>query len=286
MRSSPSAQLFVEPDGAVRLLCTHEQLLRGASAVGAAFPQTAVPHPALRDAALAIGRACFAQGVIGHVGVDFVAFVDEARRLRVWAVDLNLRLTQPAAMFAFFHFMARGAYDAEGSGLYSAQGQPGGRSLCYVASEVFYHPDLVRAHHGPFFELCRLKGISFDVQAKLGTLFNLPDSFGSGMLGVLSVGSGQLGALRAFTDCLDFVGREVGQTAELLPEPNGYVEVGLKDLVLAVKRLLDRSRARTRGAAKGKGGPLESASGQPSALSEVSSSPAAARLTAGRSPAS
>ena len=77
IRSSPSANLLVEPDGTVSLTSVHEQIFSSAyTFVGAAFPQTAVPFPALREAALAVGRACYQRSIIGHVGVDFVSFLD------------------------------------------------------------------------------------------------------------------------------------------------------------------------------------------------------------------
>lgn len=299
VRSTPSVSLLIEPDGSVQLQCTHEQLLRDYSYVGAAFPQTAVPHPALRDAALAIGRACYAKSIIGYVGVDLIAFVDEQRLLRVWAVDLNLRLTQSAVMFSFFDFLIGGEYDGK-SGMYYA---PPKRALVdtqtvaaepaprleserrsYVMSEMFYHPDFAHVHHSAFFNMCRLKGISFDLQVcaaprvahvrarlgapptiaaasrlaaapprrgrcaqmKSGTIFNLLDSFASCVIGVLAVGRTQLDALKTFTDCLDFVQRDIGMVAEIEPEPNGYCEVGLKDIVAALKGLVDRSKKHTR----------------------------------------
>ncbi|KAG8470418.1 hypothetical protein KFE25_008839 [Diacronema lutheri] len=261
VRSTPSVSLLIEPDGSVQLQCTHEQLLRDYSYVGAAFPQTAVPHPALRDAALAIGRACYAKSIIGYVGVDLIAFVDEQRLLRVWAVDLNLRLTQSAVMFSFFDFLIGGEYDGK-SGMYYA---PPKRALVdtqtvaaepaprleserrsYVMSEMFYHPDFAHVHHSAFFNMCRLKGISFDLQMKSGTIFNLLDSFASCVIGVLAVGRTQLDALKTFTDCLDFVQRDIGMVAEIEPEPNGYCEVGLKDIVAALKGLVDRSKKHTR----------------------------------------
>jgi hypothetical protein len=178
VRSTPSVSLLIEPDGAVTLRCTQEQMLRDYTCVGAAFPQTAVPHPALRDAALAIGRACYAKSIIGHVGVDLIAFVDDQRLLRVWAVDLNLRLTQSAAIFGLFDFLLGGEYDEQNGNYYAtkrrAGAEPAGAPLlrdesdrrCYVMNELLYHPDLAYVHHSAFFNMCRLKGISFDLQAR------------------------------------------------------------------------------------------------------------------------
>eukprot|EP00966_Prymnesium_polylepis_P158752 3669372-Prymnesium_polylepis.3 len=44
--------------------------------------------------------------------------------------------------------------------------------------------------------MCRLKGVSFDLQERTGTVFNLMDSFVGGVLGVLTAGRSMLDALR------------------------------------------------------------------------------------------
>ena len=97
LRASPSANLFIEPDGTLSLTSTHEQIFAAPfTFVGAAFPQTAVPFPALREATLAVGKACYDRGIVGHVGIDYVAFMDHDGLMRIWAVDLNIRVTHTA----------------------------------------------------------------------------------------------------------------------------------------------------------------------------------------------
>ena len=78
IHASPSANLFIEPDGNLSLTSTHEQIFSSTfTFVGAAFPQISVPFPALREATIAVGRACYERGIVGHVGVDYVAFMDD-----------------------------------------------------------------------------------------------------------------------------------------------------------------------------------------------------------------
>ena len=55
-----------------------------------------------------VGITCFRSGIIGHVGMDFLA-LRENGNLRLWAVDLNLHLTATQASFKVFHFVCRGA---------------------------------------------------------------------------------------------------------------------------------------------------------------------------------
>ena len=72
--------------------------------VGASFPQSSVPFGALRAAAIGIGRVCAARGILGFVGVDFVAY-QHPEGLRLLAVDLNLRYTDTLAAFHMFDFL-------------------------------------------------------------------------------------------------------------------------------------------------------------------------------------
>lgn len=228
IHASPSANLLIEPDGQLTIHSTHEQIFsQPFTFVGATFPQTSVPYPALREATLAIGEACFERGIIGHVGIDFVAFMDHLGMLRMWAVDLNLRLTHTCLTFNFFDFLVGGSFDSA-VGVYNAPVQarlPSGevgveeiQPRCYVMNELFYHPQLTTIHHSAFFNMCRLKGVSFDLQERSGTIFNLMDSFVGGVLGVLTTSRTMVEALRKFADCLDFIQKQV-RTDPALPDP-------------------------------------------------------------------
>ena len=60
-------------------------------------------------ASLALGKTMYQQGIIGHVGIDFVTFFDaysDAQRL--WAVDLNIGVTRSQSSFMLFNFLLGG----------------------------------------------------------------------------------------------------------------------------------------------------------------------------------
>ena len=247
IRSSPSANLLVEPDGTINLTSVHEQIFSSAyTFVGAALPQTAVPFPALREAAVAVGKACYQRNIIGHVGVDFVSFLDHEGVLRVWAVDLNVRMTHSALTFGFFHFLVKGHFDPH-TGLYHATQADDcmvtDMQRSYVMNELLFHPQLFSIRHSVFFNLCRLKGVSFDLQERTGTVFNLMDSFARGVIGILTVGKTLLDALRKFADCLEFIQRQVGLATTKSTTKSH--EVLFKDVVKAIKHLVVRVAARS-----------------------------------------
>ncbi|KAL6746704.1 hypothetical protein V8C86DRAFT_1820156 [Haematococcus lacustris] len=124
---SPQANLFISPCGSVALLSTHEKIFVAPfRAVGSSFPQTSVPHRALLECANAIGIACAAVGVMGHVTVDFVtsSWATDTHMsdpggggngagggLRLWAVDLVLHPTASLMAYQLFDFLTVGRFD-------------------------------------------------------------------------------------------------------------------------------------------------------------------------------
>ena len=110
-------------------------------------------------------------------------------------------------------------------------------------NELLFHPQLFSVRHSVFFNLCRLKGVSFDLQERTGTVFNLMDSFSRGVIGILTVGKTLLEALRKFADCLDFIQKQVG-SATTKTTTHSH-EVLFKDVVKAIKQLVDRQVGRT-----------------------------------------
>jgi hypothetical protein len=108
---SPSVNMLIEPDGHVRVLSSHDQVFQSPCVFGGAnFPSSA-PAELIHPPAISIARQCYREGVIGHVGVDFLAWSAGAgAQPQVWAVDLNIRLTPTQASFALFDFLAKGRY--------------------------------------------------------------------------------------------------------------------------------------------------------------------------------
>lgn len=227
---SPSANVFIQPSGEVSLVCTHDQIFSPPYCfVGASFPQSSVPFAAVRAAAIGIGQACAARGIIGFIGVDFVAY-QSSNGLRLLAVDLNIRYTDTVAAFHMFDFLMGGQYDTVSTGRYFVDDRPGvvlpreplgvaqvadpaANSLSarhYVVSQYIRHPNLATIQYSNFFNLCRMKGISFDLQEKRGTAFNLVGSFASGALGIMGVGTSLLECFTTVERGLLFIQQQVG----------------------------------------------------------------------------
>ena len=126
-----------------------------------------------------------------------------------------------------------------------------GEPRSYVVFDTIYHPNLATMQYGAFFNLCRLKGVAFDLQERVGSAFMLVDSLAGGMLGVLCVGRTPRGALKAMNNSLQFISDQVGsfaQKSEFDDEQSNFAQIFqvvkglLKDKEKEDKRELRESR--------------------------------------------
>ena len=190
---SPSVNLLIDPTGEVSVHSTHDHMFTADyHYVGATFPQQTANRRALNGASLAVGKVCAEKGIIGYVSVDFVSFRDSDGQQRLWAIDLNIGVHDTAVSFEMFRFLTNGHFNPN-LGTYYADVQGGGRGggsqpvgagagvqgeeggdddggvRCYAVSDMTYHPNLATVQYNVFFNLCRLKGVHFDLEDKLGT---------------------------------------------------------------------------------------------------------------------
>eukprot|EP00668_Euglena_longa_P032973 GGOE01042466.1.p1 GENE.GGOE01042466.1~~GGOE01042466.1.p1 ORF type:complete len:905 (-),score=220.92 GGOE01042466.1:122-2485(-) len=233
------ANVFIHPGGEAELQSVQEQLLAVPYVVQALkFPQTLVPHLAVCNAALAVAQALRERRIFGYFSVDFVLH-RKAGLPRLWAVDMEIGLTDGASIHNMFKFMCNaGTMDDTGQqpciAYPGAQPQP--RS--YIFSGLIHHPYLYTVRHGPFFNLCRHRGISFDLQERVGVLFQLPDTLLRGVFGLLCIGCTLDAAAAHLWAALELVHHQLGESS-ILPFPRE--ESNLGD-VYALCKELNRGR--------------------------------------------
>ena len=223
---SPSANVFISPNGCIDVLSTHEQIFTDSYRfIGAAFHQSSVPHAVFQDAALTVARACANEGLIGYLGVDFLAFRHEGK-LKLQAVEINPRMTPTQSSFELFRFVTGcGTFNAR-SGTYivpaavDKKNDSGtstkaalddnllsivARRRYYVMNDFLAHPGLKIQQYTSFFNRCRFAGVFFDMNSNAGTVFNLLDSFSSGVLGAIAISHNPIHAFLELANALDFV---------------------------------------------------------------------------------
>lgn len=186
--TSPSAQADILPDGRLRLLSTHEQVLGGDNGqefTGCRFP--ADPAYAadvarhLDDAAGLLSDA----GALGRVAVDFVA----ARRRPGWALyalDLNLRKGGTTAPFAALRHLVPGRYDVErGQWFADSDGQP----RCYRSSDAVVSSAWHRLDPARAVRAVADAGLAFDHAPGTGVILHMLSGLDlDGRVGVTAIG--------------------------------------------------------------------------------------------------
>merc|ERR1719240_527700 len=82
------------------------------------------------------------------------------------------------------------------------------RAFCYV--DFLGNPKFSEMQHTAFFNLCRLRGVSFDLKLMAGTAYKLVDRFVGGGTGMLSIEASRDKALMTAIEALDFIRRDIG----------------------------------------------------------------------------
>jgi hypothetical protein len=86
------------------------------------------------------------------------------------------------------------------------------RYVVYVPMAT--HEPLKTTHDDHFFKLCKLRGIAYDAEHQVGTLFLLPDTIMTGSLSILCLGKTRQRALELAVTTLSFVQKNYGVDKE------------------------------------------------------------------------
>eukprot|EP00941_MAST-03F_sp_MAST-3F-sp1_P000844 g844.t1 len=253
----------------------HKLLLVGMSV----FPQQSVSHRAIYDVSKVVGKELHRRRVYGYVEVFYTAFTKtiekkkEGSVIRLWATGLELGFTRSNASFATFNFLMKGQFDAIG-GKYLIKGNENGEETnrpgtastgqttitgreagigakvasdpwerrAYVSVDFLHHACLSAARYSNFFNLCRLHGISYDLQARIGSVFSLYDSLTCGVIGLLCIAPLRRHAVRSMRDAFSFIRRQVGGGRPKTEFEEGTTNFG--EIQFAVRKMLSDYKRR------------------------------------------
>lgn len=85
----------------------------------------------------------------------------------------------------------------------------------YFYLPVIEHPGISRVLYKTFFYMCRVQGISFDLELKKGTTFILPDCIQSSVIGLLTMGTSPLECSKFLLNSLKFVETQAGDLPQI-----------------------------------------------------------------------
>ncbi len=132
--SSPSAQGYIDPDGEVKILSTHEQILEQGKFLGCVFPADARYLFELDKAARKIGSTLRDLGIRGAFGVDFLGFKDG----HLLATEINIRKLGTSHVLTYVEAILEAGVGTDGL-LRNRNGIP----IYYVQKRV-YEPLLLK----------------------------------------------------------------------------------------------------------------------------------------------
>ncbi|HLM50003.1 MAG TPA: peptide ligase PGM1-related protein [Solirubrobacteraceae bacterium] len=185
---SPSGQVRVRADGATCEVSTHEQILGGDTGqtfVGCRFPAFGGYAAQIAAHTEAIARRLGREGVMGRLGVDFVAGRRPDGRWAAHAIEINLRDGGTTHSFGALRLLTGGDYDSQQAVFRTAAGE----ERCYRASDDLEDPAWVGLRFDELHAAAVLAGVGWDPAAQTGTVFHMMRSLPTeGRIGATSIG--------------------------------------------------------------------------------------------------
>lgn len=207
VKTSPSAQLRVDPTGQLVPVSTHDQLLGGGNGqifLGCRFPADPAYRTDIQALGLKAGQALADKGVIGRFAVDFVS-VKTPEGWQHKAIEINLRKGGTTHPFLMLQFLTDGRYDPETGDFLT----PSGRPCFYTASDNLESPAYRGLTPDDLIDISVLAGLHFHAATAEGVAFHMIGALSEfGKLGVTCIGPTPEQAQQLFDETVRVMDRE------------------------------------------------------------------------------
>lgn len=263
--ASVTISFFIAPHGHIKLLGSFDKVSSlEAVTNGYLFPQKSIPGLDLFAFCKNLGKKLYDRGIIGYCNIDLIAFPEakqtnivfdekeKKKRVLYWAIGLRCHMTATTAAIGFFEFLQQGKYD-ESTGKYMAplltESSKGildrrryssekdlvGKELetqdekrCFLYFPFLFHPGLFNTDYKSFFHLCRMNGMSYDLENKQGIAFVLLDTLQVGCFGLMTMSHNRRNAVSLANDVFIFLMQIAGQITSkhqesLIETPNDAI---------------------------------------------------------------
>lgn len=188
IKESPSVQCRIDPDGACRVVSTHDQLLGGESGqvfLGAYFPAQPAYAVEIGRMGKKVAEALQTRGVLGRFAVDFIS-VQEGNEWKHYAIEINLRKGGTTHPLLMLQFLTDGAYDPEQGLYYTASGQ----ARYYFSSDNLKSERYIGLTPHDLIDIAMMNDLNYDGTHQEGVIFHLIGALSQfGKLGVICIGS-------------------------------------------------------------------------------------------------
>ncbi len=190
-KRSPSVQGYITPNGEVKILSTHDQILGGPDGqiyLGCKFPADEAYRLSLQQLGLRVGQSLAQKGAMERYGVDFVAVHRPDSPGAKWdlqAIEINLRKGGTTHPFMTLKYMTNGRYDLSTGLFYSNQG----REKYYIASDNLQKERYQGLMPNDLMDIIAHHQLHFDGCTSTGNVFHLMGALSEfGKLGLTSIG--------------------------------------------------------------------------------------------------
>ncbi|MFI0370724.1 peptide ligase PGM1-related protein [Actinomadura sp. 1N219] len=157
---SPSGQGIITPDGAVRVVSSHQQIVRSGQYVGCEFPAPERFVDQIREGVEKTGQVLAERGMRGSFGIDFIGRRDGS----LFAVEINARKVAPSHVLDAVEAAARSRLGADGR-------TPDG-PVRYVHRRL-YSDEMTSLSPGTAVDVLRQAGLLYDRSRGTGVLLHI-----------------------------------------------------------------------------------------------------------------
>jgi PGM1 C-terminal domain/Pre ATP-grasp domain len=210
VKRSPSAQMRVNPGGAVEPMSTHDQVLGGPSGqifIGCRFPADAAYRHDIQERGASVTKVLADDGVLGRLAVDFIS-VEEGDAWRHYAIEINLRKGGTTHPFLMLQFLTDGHYMPETGEFLTPAGQP----RCYFASDNLESPRYRGLTPYDLVDIAVMNDLHYHAAAAEGVAFHLVGALSEfGKLGVTCIAPSQPRADELYRRTVEVLDRECAQ---------------------------------------------------------------------------
>ena len=187
--TSPSVQVDMLPNGTVRVLATHEQVLGGGTGqvyMGCRFPADAEYAPQLATYGRAVGGLLAQRGARGRAGIDFVAARSPTNTWDLFALEINLRKGGTTHPYALLRNLVPGHYDPRRGEWVTAKD---GTTRAYCSTDNLVDPSWLGLAPLTAMDAVAEAGLQFDIDRGIGVVLHMLAGLAiDGRVGLTSIG--------------------------------------------------------------------------------------------------
>jgi hypothetical protein len=172
IKTSPSVQGKINPDGTIEIISTHDQILGGADGqiyLGCTFPAAPDYRMQLQELGQKVGIALAQKGALERFAVDFVAVGNDRGEWELHAIEINLRKGGTTHPLMMLKLLTRGIYHSEDGLFYSDKNLP----KYYIATDNLTNPNYCQLLPRDLIEIVADRRLHYDPCTQTGTVFHL-----------------------------------------------------------------------------------------------------------------